>query len=183
LYWHVLEEGRFKAIIEHEQRMVLLNRAREDGNPKSTTDSPLDEGDRMDSPTSTFYVMLADSAFELMTRSTLAQVSDEPFLCHTKGASEDASMPSGRLSKLSLREPLKRVLWSPTKRWQHRLSSSCSDNSALSLSTAATSADLHFTPVTPIDGPASPVSVALHRDDLPGLDISSPGLQYPLSSK
>lgn len=151
-YWHVLEDGVFKAVVEHEQKIVLLNRTKENNSQES---SPLDESDRMGTPT----------------------MSDEPSLCRTRSSSEDASTTSGSSGKLSLRESLKRVFWSPTKRGKHRPTSSLSDWVTHSRSINVSTPDLHFPPVTPIDRPTPSVFVALDGDGLlplsEPLDISS----------
>ena len=52
-YWHVLEDGVFKAVVEHEQRTVLINRAKENNSQESLKSNPLGESDRMGTPTST----------------------------------------------------------------------------------------------------------------------------------
>jgi len=59
---------------------------------------------------------------------------------------------------------LKRVLRFPT--WKRHSTSSSSDYGTCSRSTTVYTPDLHMTPVTPIDGPASPVSVASHEEAL-----------------
>lgn len=142
-YWHVLEEGVFKTVVKYEQGVILRNRAREEDSPKNPKSSPHSQGDRMGSPT----------------------MSDETSLCHTEGVSEDTSVSSGRSSKLSLGEQLKHVLWSSTKRWKRRSTSSFGTCSG----SITTSADLHFTPATPL------VLITLHDDALSPL-LGSPDI-------
>jgi len=164
LFWHVLEEGVFTTVVHHEQVVALHKRAMDDESPKSPKSSPIDDGDRLGSPT-----------------------SDRFSLWHTESTCEDGPTTGERLRRFSLGDPLSRALRSSTRRRKRHSASSSSDHGTLedgtrSRSTTVNSADSHTTPVTPIDGltPVTPIDGLASSESVASYEEAISVLSGPL---